>query len=204
MNLRALKAAEKEFLKMYPGGFKHPEMVEIGKKHKMDKLTEFAKTSFSKSQFDDEEEVLSNVTKLIARSTMVSMFEKPKFRDLIKTLSNKSKETLVEAYYEILHGKEKYGFELLVSELRKHKLAKWPLVTAVQAYHKPQKEVFIKPTTTKLIIDHLDLDLKYQPLPTWDFYKEYRKDIKLMKSKVGKSLSPNNPAFCGFLMMTLG
>ena len=35
MNTKALKAAEKKFMKKYPEGFGHPSMVEFGKKHKM-------------------------------------------------------------------------------------------------------------------------------------------------------------------------
>ena len=38
MNINALKAAEKSFLNKYPGGFRHPDLVEIGKKHKMEQL----------------------------------------------------------------------------------------------------------------------------------------------------------------------
>ena len=32
MNVKALKEAQKKFLKKYPGGFSHPQMLEIGKK----------------------------------------------------------------------------------------------------------------------------------------------------------------------------
>ena len=37
MNVKKLKQAEKAFFKQYPGGFTHPEMVALGKKHKMEK-----------------------------------------------------------------------------------------------------------------------------------------------------------------------
>ncbi len=61
----------------------------------------------------------------------------------------------------------------------------------------------MKPTTTKLVIDSLDLDLKYGSTPTWAFYRRYRNAIKDMKAKVSRDLAPNNAAFCGFLMMNL-
>ena len=38
MNLDKLEQAEAKFFNMYPGGFEHPDMVAIGKKHKMDKM----------------------------------------------------------------------------------------------------------------------------------------------------------------------
>ena len=77
-------------------------------------------------------------------------------------------------------------------------------MTVIQAYYRPDKEVFIKPTTTKLVIEGLGLGLNYDPTPSWDFYQAYREQITAMKKQVNSSLSPNNPAFCGFLMMSLG
>ncbi len=203
MNTKALKDAEKKFLKTYPGGFTHPDMIAIGKKHKMEQLEAFAKESFAKKNFEDTNSIISEMAKLVSRSTMVSMFEKPKFRDMTKALRSKDKEVFAESLYELLHGKERLGFELLVSELQKRKQAKWTLATVVQAYYRPQKDLLIKPTTTKLIIDQLEFDLTYNSTPTWDFYCQYRKHINAIKTKVNKSLSPNNPAFCGFLMMAL-
>lgn len=202
MNIKNLKKAERAFFKEYPGGFKHPEMVEIGKKHKMEALEKFSKECFSKKAFESED-ILSGVVKLISRSTMISVFEKPKFRDFVKGLRRREKDLLIEAYYELLHGKEKAGFESLVEQLKRRKLAKWTLVSAVPAYYRPRREIFVKPTTTKLIIKELELDLIYHPTPTWLFYKKYRQLIKDLKKEVSGELSPNNPAFCGFLMMSL-
>ena len=203
MNMKTLKDAERRFLKRYAGGFTHPDMLEIGKKHKMEQLEAMAKEIFAKPKFEDTNYIIAELAKLVSRSTMVSMFEKPKFRDMTKSLRKKDKERFAEGLYELLHGKEKVGFELLVSELQKRKQAKWTLATVVQAYYRPKKDLLIKPTTTKLIIEKLELDLTYDSTPTWDFYNRYRKTINTIKSKVSKSLSPNNPAFCGFLMMAL-
>lgn len=37
MNLEKLKEAESAFLHKYPGGFEHPDMLAMGKKHGMNK-----------------------------------------------------------------------------------------------------------------------------------------------------------------------
>ncbi len=203
MNVEALKEAQRKFLEKYPGGFTHPELIEVGKKHKMAQLAKTAKECFAKKNFADPNTIVSEAAKLVSRSTMVSMFEKPKFKNIMTNLTKKDKETIAGSLYELLHGKEKVGFELYLLELQKRKLAKWTLATAIQTYYRPQREVLVKPTTTKLIIDKLELDIKYQSTPTWDFYSKYRKCINEIKSKVDKTLAPNNPAFCGFLMMSL-
>ena len=204
MDLKALKAAEKSFLAEYPGGFTHPDLVAIGKKHKMDQHEAFAKERFAKARFEDPVGIVEDMARMVGRSSMVSMFEKPRFRDYAKRLRGKQAERLSEALRALLHGSQPKGFEQLVELLAEVKLAKWPIVTVVPAYYRPQKEVFVKPNTAKLIIRELDLDLTYRPRPDWDFYQGFRKAVLAMRSKVSKSLAPNNPAFCGFLMMSLG
>ena len=104
----------------------------------------------------------------------------------------------------MLHGKQQMGFEMLLSILKSRKLAKWSLLTILPVYFHPQSEVFVKPTTAKGIIDYFELSgLTYRPLPSWEFYNGYRRQILDMKSRVSPSLSPNNAAFTGFLMMSL-
>ena len=62
---------------------------------------------------------------------------------------------------------------------------------------------FVKPTTTKNVIRQFEVeDLVYRPQPTWQFYDAYRDLIAEMKALTDPSLSPNNAAFTGFLMMT--
>ncbi len=204
MNLNILHKAEDSFFSKYPGGFYNPEMIAIGKKHKMEQMEKLAKESFAAERFNDPMTIVEDAIKLVTRSSMVSVFEKPRFRDYVKSLNREEKAALAHALHEQLHGKQEDGFNLFQGLLVREKLAKWTLMTVIPAYYRPQKEVFIKPTTAKLIIEKLGLNLKYNATPSWGFYKGYRKAINELKKEVDKSLSPNNPAFCGFLMMSLG
>ena len=65
MNIKKLKTAERKFLKKYPGGFNHPEMLEIAKKHNMNKHIDFAKTSFAKNQFSNKDAIIENMIKMV-------------------------------------------------------------------------------------------------------------------------------------------
>ena len=204
MNLKKLKQAEGAFLNRYPGGFENPEMIEIGKKHKMDSMIAFAREGFLRKNFKMPDLIVDNMTKVISRSSMVSLFEKPKFRDYANSLLPKSKQLLASGLEEILHGKEQQGFETMLDVLKSGKLAKWSLMTICQTYFRPEFDVFIKPTTAKGVIEYFELkNLQYKPAPTWPFYNEYRSVINEMKSKVDSSLSPSNAAFSGFLMVTM-
>lgn len=203
MNTKRLKEAEKKFLKRYPGGFAHPEMEKIAEKHKPEKMTELAQESYAKDKFSDPDEIVKSMIRIVTRSSMVSVFEKPRFRDFAKGLDTTGKKKLALALKELIHGKEADGFESLVAILKKRKLAKWPLVTVHLAYYRPNKEVFVKPTTAKGIISHFEVQgLEYNPTPTYAFYKKYRSLINKMKKEVDASLSKGNAAFCGFLMMS--
>ncbi len=203
MNLTRLRTAEANFLQQYPGGFSHPDMQAIGKKHKVDQVAELAATVLSKKRFANQGQVLDDIVKIVSRSSMVSLFEKPKFRDYVNGLNRDDRAYLADGFRKLLHGNQQKGFEEILDVLVEGKLAKWSLMTIVPLYFRPQTEVFVKPTTTKNVIRQFELeDLVYHPRPSWAFYAAYRDAIAEMKKKVSPSLSPNNAAFTGFLMMT--
>ena len=70
MNLKRLKKAETDFLFRYPEGFHHPDMVDLGKKHKMSKMIELTQDLFSESGFARPETVMDNLVKVISRASM--------------------------------------------------------------------------------------------------------------------------------------
>ncbi len=204
MNIDKLKQAEEEFFMRYPGGFEHPEMDAIRKKHKMEKMITFVQDCFSKENFRIPDLIIANMIKVIGRSSMVSVFEKPKFKDYASQLAPQQQEQLAQGLQKFLFIDEKQGFENMLAVLKLGKMAKWTLLTIIPSYFRPQVDVYIKPTTAKGVISFFDLKgLVYKPTPTWDFYKNYRAIINDMKTKVDSGLSPDNASFSGFLMMSM-
>ena len=204
MNIDKLKQLEHDFLARYPEGFASPEMKEVVKRHKPDKMYKIAQESFEDYKFDNPEFIIEKMIEIVSKSSMVSLFEKPKFRDYVRYFEAHEKEALSDALREFLHGNEEAGFETMVEILGRVKLAKWTLVTVFGTYFRPTEEIFVKPTTTKNIINFLELDdLVYKPRPSYAFYKRYREYIMEMKKHVDPSLSPSNAAFTGFLMFSL-
>ncbi len=188
----------------YPGGFSHPDMMAIGKKHKMDKMITSSQAAFARKNFRDTTDIIENMIKIVSRSSLVSVFEKPKFKDFANNLEPKHKNALVNGLKEQLHGDEQKGFEKILDIMKIGKMAKWSLISICPVYFRPQQEVFVKPTTAKNIIARFGLTgLVYKPQPGWAFYDEFRARINEMKSMVDPSLSPNSAAFTGFLMMSM-
>ena len=204
MNIDKLKQAEAAFLDRYPGGFENPEMVALAKKHKMDQMVAYTRESFEKENFRMPDLIVERMVKVASRSSMVSVFEKPKFRDYAYALAPDHKRQLADGLFAVCYGNEQQGFEKMVDVLVEGKLAKWTLLTVCQAYFRPDFEVFIKPTTAKGVIKTFELEnLQYKPKPSWAFYNQYRQAINEMKSLVDPALSPSNAAFSGFLMMSM-
>lgn len=204
MNLEKLKEAESAFLYRYPGGFENPEMQLIGKKHNVGKRISQAQDCFAKNRFGDHENICSDMIKVVSAASMVSLFEKPKFRDLVRALPEQQKKRLSTGLKNFLHGDQEKGFHHMLEVLKSGKLAKWSLLTIIPNYYRPDEEVFVKPTTAKGVIATFELEgLIYNPQPDWEFYRGYRAAILEMKDLVNHSLTPSNAAFCGFLMMTM-
>ena len=180
-------------------------MASIKKKHDIDKLGEFARTSFARDNFRHPESITEAVQKVVSRSSMVSRFEKPKFRDFIQSLNSQEKEMLAAAFEKRLYGRSKrQGFDELLGMLAHYKLAKWSVISVVPFYFSPRSEAFVKPTTAKGILRFLEVeDLVYKPMPSWDFYQGYRRLLDEIGKAVVPTLAPNNAAVSGFMMMSL-
>jgi hypothetical protein len=118
MNLKKLKQAEEEFFDRYPGGFDHPEIIQIRKKHKLDKMMELAQECFAKKNFKLPDLIVENMVKVVTRSSLISVFEKPKFRDFVRSLPSQERQQLSKGSEETLHGKEQFGFETMLEVLK--------------------------------------------------------------------------------------
>ena len=205
MNLEKLKNAEAHFLELYPDGFNDVGLLPIIKKHATAKMSELAHELFAKENFSQPELICENFAKIVSKSTLISLFEKPKVRDMVKSMRMERRDMLSIGLYEMLYGDKKEGFETLVDVLMSYGLAKWSIVTLIPYYFYRDKEFFIKPTTTKNILAFFNIeDIRYHSTPTYAFYVAYKKMLETMKSHVGEKINhDDNAAFTGFLMMAM-
>jgi len=204
MNLAKLAQAESFFLSQYPAGFRDEGLQGMTKKHPIDKLTHLAQERFRKVKFNDIEAIVESMVQVVAKSSMVSLFEKPKYRDALLSMSSNEKVKIAEALRKQLHGNREKGFNEMLSCLEDYKLAKWTLISTIPFYFKPQTNYFVKPTTAKKIIAFLELTvLVYQPRPSWTFYQLFEQQLDEVKAHVADSLSPSTAALTGFLMMSI-
>jgi hypothetical protein len=159
---------------------------------------------FAPERFSRAEEIGENFAKIVTKSSLISLFEKPKVRDMVKQMSMEQQDMFAIGLYELLHANQEKGFEILVDVLSIYKLAKWSIVTLIPYYYAREKAFFIKPTTTKEIIKFFEIEgLTYKPRPTYEFYVKYTKILEEMKSHVSPMIGADNAGFTGFLMMAM-
>lgn len=204
MNLNKLLESESDFLLLHPEGFESESLTIIAKKHKFPQMVEFAHKTFMKSKLKNNNETIDNIMKFITRSSMISVFEKVKFKDVVKSMDNRERKNLVVGVKELLHGDEEIGFNIMVEVLTPYKLVKWTIITAFRCYYTPTTDLLVKPTTTKNIIFSYDLEgVAYKPKPSFEFYQNYRRIIIEMSKQCNETLSPSLAAFTGFLMFSM-
>src|SRR6185503_18715076 len=95
------------------------------KKHKPDQMIALARDSFSRENFRLPDGIVQNMIKLISRSSIISVFEKPRFRDFANALPPQERAFLSTGLEELLHGDEQSGFEMMLDLLKSGKVAKW-------------------------------------------------------------------------------
>ena len=204
MNVRKLEQAEAAFLARFPQGFSDPGLERIRKSHNVERLADFARANVTEAALSRPQKFAETLLTIVSRSSMVSRFEKPPFKEFIDSLDSKDKRRLSEAFRDRLFGRQPEGFDAIVDLFGRYKLARWSLVSAVPFYFAPAREAFVKPSTARKIVTFLDVDdLQYHPRPDWRFYVGYRKLVIAIKGKVDSSLTPNNAATTGFLMATM-
>lgn len=204
MNLQKLKELEEDFFEYYPKGFEDEEILKITKRFKSEKFTQEVHELFTKDNFAQAQIICDNFAKIVSKSPLISLFEKPKLKDAIKSMGLYQKDMLSIALYEMLYGDFKDGFEDLVEILASYNLAKWSLVTLIPYYFSRKEHFFIKPTTTKDIIKHLEItNLTYKPTPSYEFYAQYKKVLDELKANVDESLGFDNAGFTGFLKIAM-
>ncbi|MFZ3052192.1 MAG: hypothetical protein WA099_02205 [Sulfuricurvum sp.] len=204
MNLKKLKEAEASFFAFYPKGFEDEGLLPIIKRHNTAKIGESVQEMFSAEKFSRTEEIGESFAKIVSKSSLISLFEKPKVRDMVKAMSMEQQDMLAIGLYELLHANQEKGFRILVDVLSIYKLAKWSIVTLIPYYYARDKEFFIKPTTTKDIIKFFEINgLEYKPKPSYEFYMRYTQRLKEMKLQVSPLIGEDNAGFTGFMMMVM-
>ena len=206
MRIDKLFELQGDFFARFPDGFEDEAIVKLRKKHNVDKLAIQAQEAFAETKFGMPESIIQSMILMTSRSSMVFMFDKLRFRDSVGALSPAERERLADALFDRLHGNKEKGFNQILEQLVTLKLGSWSMISAIPYYYDMQENWFVKPSVTKSILKYFEMEkeLVYKPRPSYQFYQDYSAFLANLRDEVDPKLSPNNAAFTGFLMMTIG
>lgn len=204
MNIEKLKECEYRFYDYYKDGFNDEKLVKTTKLFNTLKFHEIAKKSFAIENFSNIEIVTEGFFTILLKSPLVSFYEGDILRKALKSFTNFEKEMLSIYLQDILYGNLKNSFDDFIELMATKNLAKWQIVTLIPYYFAPDKNYFLKPTTTKNIIKYFEIEgLKYHSKPTYEFYKRYIEIVKIMQNSVREELIGDNGRFTGFLRLAM-
>jgi hypothetical protein len=153
MNIGRLRDAEAQFLLRYPGGFANEEMqAMLRKRHNVGRLSEFAAEALAEQRFRKPAALIDDLVRIVSRSSMVSLFEKPRYRDYVHGLSRNDRAQLVAGYRDLLHGDQERGFGAVLDVLHEAQLAKWSLMTIHLYHYRPDVVLSVYPNTSYIVL----------------------------------------------------
>ncbi|MGL4382375.1 MAG: hypothetical protein ACRCTA_01510 [Bacilli bacterium] len=167
------------FLNFFPNGLNDASFTELGKKYRssnkvLSLIKEYTLTDLLLSDSYHLNNNIAFITKIVTLVPMVSTFEKIAFKNYINH-SDVQVEFCLKLYALITNNNQA-NFEAFIDHLclkkneRNCNAAKWPIITFFLAYFNEDREVFIKPTTTKKLANVLGYDIKYQAYPNYQTY----------------------------------
>ncbi len=204
MNIKKLKELEESFFEYYPKGFEDEKLIKISKLFNTPKFHKLAKNSFELKNFSNIEQICEDFFTILLKSPLISFYEGDILKKALKSFTNFEKDMLSIYLQDILHNDIESSFEDFIELLSSKNLAKWQIITLIPYYFEPNKNYFLKPSTTKNIIKYFEIeDLKYNSKPSFEFYKNYIKVLEIMKNSVRSELRDDNARFTGFLRMAM-
>ncbi len=188
------------FLSKFPDGLNDEMWIELGKKHKPNKIIETINNELSEDNLkemlenEDYKTICTLVLKLVKKATVVSVFEKVAFQNFINDETTNKDFAL--AFFDLLYNYNEKSFNEMVSVLAMYKqdknknACKWPVITFFISYKDPNKFVILKPNTVKQTAKILEFNIEYSSTPNFKTYtnvinmvENYRENSMICKNE---------------------
>jgi hypothetical protein len=193
LSREALRARRK-FLKMFPGGFRDEDYLDLERGYKWDAHRRW-EAALGASAFEDLikdekfEEVAATAIRIESRTNLLFSFEKMALRDAVRSPAGAKAFAL--ALFDLLHGTGPMEVRFsnwieAVAQLprRKTRVLTWPLVTVFGFIAQPESHFFLKPTVTREAARRYGVELPYASRPSWPLYRELLAFVRQVRSDI--------------------
>jgi hypothetical protein len=179
---RSALACRRKFLRLFPGGFRDIEYVELERQYKWDAHIDWEET-LPRAEFrrllrsKSFAEIAARAVRVEqrARYSMIFSFEKMALRDAVR--SPRGARLFAEALYDFLHGRgnlarrfQRWATAVGALPRKQTRVLTWPLVTVFGFIAQPDVHILMKPNVTRAAATEYGFDLRYQSRPSWETY----------------------------------
>ena len=187
----SLPDAKKDFIIMFPNGFKDEGYKQIERDYKYEAhnllttiLSEQVITKLLKSK--DYEEVCKRALQVVNKTNLIFPNEKMDLKDGLELLKNKKwfSETLFNLLYQ--EGDIEQRFMAFADCLLAIGAAKWTIATYFLFLRYPDEHMFLKPAVTKKAADLSAFELNYKPELNWLTYHTLLKFAAYLRTELTK------------------
>ena len=152
MNIEKLKECQERFFEYYKDGFEDEKLAKTNKLFNTQKFHTLAKDSFALENFSNIEKITEDFFNILLKSPLISFYEGDLLKNALKNFTIFEKDMLSIYLQDLLYGSFEDSFDDFVELLASKNLAKWHILTLISYYFAPDKNYFLKPSTTRNII----------------------------------------------------
>jgi hypothetical protein len=193
--------ARKKFLRIFPGGFRNEDFVDLERAYKWNAHLAWQaaldQNSFSKLLADGEfRRAAAMAVRIKSRTNLLFSFEKMALRDALKPPP--AAKAFAIALYDLLHGIEplEQRFSAWVETIaslprRQTRVLTWPLATVFGFIAQPETHFFLKPTVTREAARRYGETPPYSSHPSWPVYSALLKFVGRVRRDI-RDLRPRD------------
>jgi hypothetical protein len=196
------RACRRKFLRLFPGGFRDGEYLELEREYKwaahVDWEETLPRTEFRRLLRNKRyEEITTRAVRVEqrARHSMMFSFEKMALRDAVR--SARGARGFAEGLYDLLHGRaalsrrfEQWTETVAALPRKQTRVLTWPLVMVFGFIAQPEVHILVKPNVTRAAALLYGFDLQYRSRPSWELYSRFlqfavtiRRDVRDLRPR---------------------
>ncbi len=187
-----------KFLRFFPKGFRDEKYFAWERGYKWEAHAQW-ESVLNKREFKrlmgegNHPEIAGRAVRIESATNLLFSFEKMALRDAVKT--GEGAKAFAEGLFDWIHGAggrearfARFAETLAGLPRRQTRVLTWPLLTVFAFLAVPEREIFLKPLTTRAAAEAYGFELHYASKPSWrsyasllDFAARLRADLADLK-----------------------
>jgi hypothetical protein len=190
----------RKFLRFFPAGFRDETYIDWERGYKWAAHEEWERLLGQEEHrrlmdAGQHAEIAARAVRIESRTNLLFSFEKMALRDAVKT--PEGARAFARGLFDFLHAPDPLEIRFsswveVVAGLprRQTRVLTWPVVTVFGMIARPDEQIFLKPTVTRVAAREYGFDFRYTSTPSWPTYlsllgfaDQVRRDLRDMRPR---------------------